>query len=102
RINVGTNGATLIEDVRDSLIVGYSYDMDFGSGLIYASNGRVFDPETKTMVATLPYSGLVLAGPLNGYAYFLTTSGSIATIHVVDMPTRAEIKTIAISGVSGS
>lgn len=102
RINVDTNGASLIEDVRDTLIVGYTYDMDFGSGLIYAINGRVFNPETKTMVATLPYSGLVIAGPLSGYAYFLTSSGSTATLHVIDMPTRAEIKSITISGISGS
>jgi hypothetical protein len=62
----------------------------------------VFDPETKTLVTTLPYSGLVIAGPLSAYAYYLTTSGSTATLHVIDMPTRTEIKSIAIPGVGGS
>src|SRR6185369_6783275 len=48
------------------------------------------------------YNGLVIAGPLSAYAYYLTTSGSTATIHVIDMPTHAEIKSINITGISGS
>src|SRR5262249_28554897 len=61
RIAVDTNGATLIEDVRDTLVASYNYDFDFNVGFCYTIDGRVFNPETKTMVTTVPYSGPVVA-----------------------------------------
>jgi hypothetical protein len=39
---------------------------------------------------------------LTGYAYVLTSSGSTATLHVINMQTSGEIKSIPISGVNGS
>lgn len=99
RLAVDSNGVTLIDDVRDALIASYDYDFDFNAGFCYTIDGRVFDPETKTMVTTVPYNGLAVADAATGRAYYLTTANGVGTIHVLDMPSLTRIKTITIPGV---
>ena len=48
-----TNGL-IVEGQTGALINGSGTDIEFGAGLIFASNGRVVDPVTLTAVTALP------------------------------------------------
>jgi uncharacterized repeat protein (TIGR01451 family) len=102
RIDVNANGATLLDDNYSLLPYTFSYDIDYNGNRLYAANGTVIDPENETVVTTLPYTGLAVGDASAGRAYFLTASGSTAVIHVLNLPSYSELKSITVTNVSGS
>ena len=45
---------------------------------------------------------VAVADAATGRAYYLTTSGGVGTIHVLDMPSLMQIKTLTVPNVGGS
>ncbi|HKP16869.1 MAG TPA: hypothetical protein VJT84_00225 [Gaiellaceae bacterium] len=60
RMTVTGTGVTT-QDVAASLISGFGVDMEFDDGRMYATNGRVIDPEARTLLGTFPFPS---AGPI--------------------------------------
>ncbi len=102
RIDVNANGATSLDDNYSLLPYTFSYDINYSGNRVYTAGGIVIDPENETVLTTLPYSGLVVGDAAGGHTYFLTTSGSTAVMHVLDLPSYTELKTVTITNISGT
>ncbi len=72
RMLVDASGVSVI-DSTGNLISGFGQDIRFDEGLIYATSGRVIDPEALTLVGTYSASGLVVRPDSTvGRTFFLT------------------------------
>ena len=76
RMRVGDDGVTT-EDATGGLIDGFSVDIELHGGRIYATSGRVIDPEALVIVGTYaipspPGAQLVEVDDDAGVAYFLS------------------------------
>jgi Thrombospondin type 3 repeat len=69
------------------LLVGYGLDIEYDNGRVYATSGRVVDPETLTLVATYPTDGLVLPDSGHDRTFFLRGSGGGYTIYAYKQST---------------
>ncbi|MES2462594.1 MAG: hypothetical protein V4671_18580, partial [Armatimonadota bacterium] len=97
------------------LLRGFNLDIVFDSGRIYASSGRIIDPETRTVIATIPvntvsglsrFGGLVRpAGDLNR-VFFLTrepqpNGTTVCTIRAFDTRTFQSVGSLPIPDALG-
>ncbi len=101
RIRVDATGANLLEDVG-GLISGYDRDMRCDGGLVFTAGGRVFDPEAKTNIATVPYSGLVAPDAKGVRVFYLTGSGSTYNLVCLNFTNLQLVGSIAITNISGT
>ncbi len=101
RFNVNSSGLTQI-DQTGGLISGYYVRIFGDGGLIYASNGVVVNPQTKTVAGTFAASGSVCPETARNRVYFLTQSGTTVTLRAFDATTYASVASVAINGVSGN
>jgi len=101
RMSANENGVS-VSDVTANLISGFGVDIEFEGGLIYATSGRVIDPETLTLVGTYPASGLVEPDSTIGRVFFLTDSGGTRTLVAFDQATFTLIGSLEIPGVAGT
>jgi hypothetical protein len=101
RIQVTTNGANLLEDVG-GLINGFDRDMRCNGARVFTAGGRVFDPETQTLIATVPYSGLVAPDVSSGRVFYLTGSGANYTLSCLNFTNLQFVGSLSITNVSGT
>jgi uncharacterized repeat protein (TIGR01451 family) len=102
RIGIDAGGATVLEEIGNTLINGFDRQISYDAGLVYTYGGRIFNPETKTMVATLPFGGLVAPDSQAGRAFYLSTSGSVGTLHSVETTNFTEVGSVTVPGISGT
>ncbi|MDB6111929.1 MAG: conserved repeat domain protein, partial [Pedosphaera sp.] len=102
RIALDASGATVIGGLGAPYIFNFDRLIRYDSGLLYSGGGRIFNPEVPTMVATVPLSGLVVPDSQANKVFYLTTSGSSATLHAIQLGTYTEVGSVVITNVSGS
>jgi hypothetical protein len=104
RMSVNSAGVSIV-DTTANLISGYSVDIKFDGGRLYATNGTVVDPEARRILGTFPvayqYGTLVKPDSAAGRVYFLkpNINGSV-TIQAYDLNTFAFLGSIDIAVVS--
>ena len=101
RIRVDTNGATLLEDIG-GLISGWDLDMRCDGGLVFTAGGRIFDPEIKTNIATVPYGGLVAPDANGVRGFYLNGSGTNYNLVCLNFTNQQLVGSIAFTNISGS
>jgi hypothetical protein len=99
RMSVGSTGVSTL-DVTQSLITGFGIDIEFDGGRVYATSGKVIDPETRTLLGTFPVGS---AGPVepdsaHGKVYFLSSG----TLLEFEQATFTLLRSLPIAGVSGT
>jgi hypothetical protein len=103
RMTVDENGVSVL-DVTESLIMGFDVDIKFDNGLIYATTGRVIEPEGRMLLGTftgISSGALVKPDSTVGRVFFLTGSGSTHTLLAFDQDTFLPIGSFDIPDVSG-
>ena len=120
RFTISADGLTINDIYYSSspafgdLLSGFNLDIVFDSGRLYASSGRIIDPETRKVITTLPVNtvsglsspgGLVRpAGDLNR-VFFLTResgpSGTVNTVRAFDTRTFQEVGSLPIPDALG-
>ena len=101
RFNVNASGLAQI-DQTPGLISGYGVRIFGDGGLIYASNGVVVNPQTRTVATTFPASVSVCPESARNRVYFLTQSGTTVTLKAFDATTHALVSSATVTGVSGT
>ena len=102
-LSVTANGVSLNHDYPGEAD-GSRIHFDVGSNLVYCDGGRVIDPANGTNPAGFSTSGISRMVPdstLNE-AFFVTLSGTTATVQSFNLTTRALIGSISIANVSGN
>lgn len=62
----------------------------------------MFDPETKTLIGTVPYGGLVAPDAGDGRAFYLNGSGANYNLTCLDFTNLQMVSSIAISNIIGT
>lgn len=97
RLSVDVDGVTQTEVARD-VISGFGVDIEFEGGLVYATSGRVVDPDTLALVGTFAERGPVEADSQLGLVFFIDPG----LLSIFDLDTFVLLDTLAISGMSGT
>jgi sugar lactone lactonase YvrE len=106
RMSVDANGVSVIDNAR-SLISGSEIDIRFSDGRLYAGNGRVVDPEAKTVIGTLARVGSsgslthVAADTASGRSYAITGT-SPAVIRAYSLESFRWLWGLGIPGTLGT
>jgi DNA-binding beta-propeller fold protein YncE len=99
RMAVGSTGVSVV-DATQNLITGFGTDIEFAAGEVFATSGRVIDPESLTMLGTFP---VAVGGPIEPDVahgkVFLVSSGAVQEF---DASTFTRRQSFPISGVSGN
>jgi hypothetical protein len=101
RIGLDTNGAT-IQDDNGSLINGFDRQVKYDAGRLYSGGGSIIDPVADLLVTNMNYGGISCPDSHGGKIFYLTQSGSVGTLHVVNMATLVELGSVSIPNVLGS
>jgi hypothetical protein len=101
RVQIGTNGATVLNGVG-GMINGFDRDMRCSGSRVFTAGGRVFDPETSTLIGTVAYPGLVAPDSGDARAFYLTGSGAAYTLACMDFTNLQLVSTLIISNVVGT
>lgn len=102
-LSVTSSGVSLSQDFPGA---GDGSRIHFNSGtnLVYCDNGRVIDPSNGTNPPGFSTSGIMRMVPdsaLNA-AFFVTVSGTTATIQSFNLTTRALMSSLTIPNVTGN
>jgi hypothetical protein len=99
RMTVSASGVSTL-DVTSNLISNFGVDIEFDSGKVYATTGKVVDPEARSLLGTFPLSsaGLVESHSIRGKVYFLSSG----TLSEFDQATFTLLRSFAVSGISGT
>jgi hypothetical protein len=103
RYSLDSSGVTYLSTV--SMINGGGSRLD--GGLIYGASGGVLDPESGVMKGTFNVQNtfgntIMTTDTANGKAFFLTSSGTNATIRAFDLNTFVPLGSISFSIPAGS
>ena len=105
KMTVNSSGVS-VNSTTPNLITGFGVDFKFDNGLIYATTGRVVDPQTGTITGTFTldsqFGNQVLPDSRTGRVYFLSGSGATTTITAFDQRTFLRLGSMTIQGVSGT
>lgn len=81
------------------LLYGYSTDMKFAGGRLYATSGRIIDPEAKTLIGTLQGGGSTLAvDTALGRVFYLSDN----ILSAYDINTFIKIGSITLPSFNGA
>ncbi len=99
RMAVGLSGVSTL-DVTSNLISDFSVDIAFEDGEVYATSGRVIDPEALTLVGTYPVGsgGPVLPDSDHDRVSFIAAS----ELKMFDLETFVPLPSYPIPGISGT
>src|SRR5688572_20416547 len=102
KLSLDSSGVTVLSTTRGVILGGG--DIQYDSGLVYANNGQVADPETPAAIGAFAISGLVLPHASAGRVYFLTFGpvASSVTIFAFDSTTFVPLAFQTILGVTGT
>lgn len=99
---INASGATLLSDVRNTVVTYPDWEIKYGAGRMFTPGGRVFDPFAGTNITTVSYSGLVAPDESGWRVFYLTGSGPTWTLSALDITNLQLVSSITISNVSGS
>ncbi|MCI0744751.1 MAG: hypothetical protein L0Y58_05020 [Verrucomicrobia subdivision 3 bacterium] len=102
RIAVDSSGATLLEDIRNTLINTFDRDIEFDAGRLFVSTGRVIDPEAKAVLGDIPYSGLVIPDAGAGRVFYLSGSGANWRLRAFHITNLTEMGAVQMPDVIGT
>jgi DNA-binding beta-propeller fold protein YncE len=105
RMSVDESGAVVVDVARDLVTTGFGTDIEFDDGRLYATNGRVIDPEARVLLGAypgIPSASLVEPDSENERVFFLAGSGSTWTLRAFDLTTFIQVASLAIPGISGT
>jgi hypothetical protein len=99
RMTVDASGVSTL-DATSNLISGFTVDIDFDDGRIYATNGRVIDPGTLTIAGTysVGFGGPVEPDSDHDRVYFIAGG----ELKVFDLETFIPLPSHPIPGMSGT
>ena len=105
RLAIDANGVSVAASLQSGL-AGNEADMKFDNGLIFGTNGKVFDPQTLSLVGSfvLPGFGYAVApDSANNRVYFVTESPTdiAPKVWAYDLQTFLQVGTVSIPGLSG-
>jgi hypothetical protein len=102
KLSIDSNGVTVLSTTKGVILGGG--DIQYDSGLIYANNGQVADPETPVALGAFAITGLVAPDAAAGRVYFLTFGplSTSVTIFAFDSTTFLPVAFQTIPGVSGT
>lgn len=86
--------------VAQNAFSGYGVDIEFEDGLLYSTNGRVYNPATGIIEGTYNCSvacGVMEADAGSGFVYFMGSG----TLSVFDLATFTPFGSYALPGVNG-
>jgi hypothetical protein len=86
---------------RSNLLFGYTLGMEYDSGRVYATSGRVVDTEALTLVATYPTDGVVLPDSAHDRTFFLRGGGGNYTIDAYTQSTFQFVGSLSLNIVGG-
>jgi hypothetical protein len=93
--NSGVKGVTS----TNNLISGYAVDMKFSNGLLYATTGRVVDPEARRLIGTFQNGGNAIAvDALQNRVFFINDN----VLTAYDASTFLKIGSVTLSGLTGT
>jgi uncharacterized protein (TIGR03437 family) len=98
RLAVDSHGVTLVDSSNADLIGSFNTQILFNDGRIYATNGKIIDPEKFQLLGTVPVSGQVAVD--GNVAYWLendASSTSSMTLHAFDATTFAALSSRIIN-----
>ena len=105
-MSVTPSGVT-VTNVRQGLITQFGIDIQFESGRIYSTNGRIVDPVSGTLIATIPlpsgsgsFAGVV-ADPSLERVFYLLANPSSVRILAYELKTFGQVGSMTLP-VSGS
>ncbi len=104
RMRVDDSGVTVV-DATPNLIMGFGVDIRFDGGRVYATTGRVIDPEALTIVGTfsgIPSGSLVAPDSTAGLVFFLTGSAPTVQLKAFDPVTFLQVGVLDIPDVVGT
>jgi uncharacterized repeat protein (TIGR01451 family) len=99
-ISIDAAGATVLNGL--GLIRSFDDQIHFDAGRLYTAGGEVIDPSAAVVLTNLPYSGLVCPDSPSGKVFYLTVSGSIGTLHAVNVSNFIETGNVTIPNISGT
>lgn len=104
RLAVDANGITPVSTIS-SMITGTG-EIRFDNGLLFASNGVVFDPQTATMVGSFQLPGFgysVVPDAANNRVYFLSASNSdsFVSLWAFNLQTFLPVGKVTLPGLTG-
>lgn len=97
RINVMSDGLTFKNEISNQPFGSTSFLKKAG-GLLYTTNGRIFDPIAGTLIANLAVSGPVEPS-LDDEAFYILDG---TTLRSYDLVTRVPISTLALGTLDGT
>jgi hypothetical protein len=100
RIAIDSSGATL--SYSSGFLSSSDYAIKFNAGRIYTGGGRIIDPTAQIILTNLPYSGLVCPDSAGGKIFYLTVSGSVGTVHAINITNFVEVGSVNVPNISGS
>ncbi len=71
-------------------------------GLVFADSGKIVNPDSLTLVTTLPVSGLHEPDAANGRVFFLTLVSGAWTLRVFELGAFTEIGSMPVPGIIGT
>jgi hypothetical protein len=104
RFNVDSTGITLLDNTNN-LITGFGVEITYQGGFVFATDGKVIDPEARTLVGTFenidPGAALLPDVP-DKKVYFVDTDNSgNTTLRLYDPNVFLEIAAFPLPGVQG-
>jgi Calx-beta domain len=97
---VDANGVTQSTNTK-SLLTGFTAGLEFSNGRLYSGQGRVADPEAKTLVGTFQsvFSNSMVVDDANHRVFFVSSNGgSNITLQAFDSNTFLLVGSILIPG----
>lgn len=96
RILVRSDG--LLQDgVFGGVVTGFGNDIAFDGGLIFTARGRVVEPESRTVLGTIPGTGRMRPDVANGRVHFL--EGGVMTAY--HFATFTSLGSVTVPGTTG-
>ncbi|MEO5822649.1 MAG: hypothetical protein ABIT71_19245 [Vicinamibacteraceae bacterium] len=85
RMDVTPSGVTIVENTQD-LISGFNADIEYVGGRLFATSGRVIDPEARTIVTTLPNVGSAISAveATASAIFYLSVTGNAWQLRAFD------------------
>ena len=98
---VDANGVTQTTSTNN-LLIGFTAGLEFSNGLLYSGQGRVVDPEAKTLVGTFQqvFSNSMAVDDANHRVFFVSGNGggSNITLQAFDSNTFLLVGSVSIPG----
>ena len=100
KMDVDMSGVQIVSETGE-LITGFGHDIKFADGRVFATSGRVVDPELLTLLGTYSATGFIQPDPAANKVSFLKTTSGVTLLSVFDMTTFTLLDTLTISGLVG-